>query len=104
MRLLTPVLIDAYPRAIINIHPALLPRHPGAHGIADSYASADRTLGITIHYVDYGMDTGPIILQKSFERTGSESLEDIEKKLHELEHSTYPDVACALLDQLSVRN
>jgi phosphoribosylglycinamide formyltransferase-1 len=103
MRLLTPVLIDAYPGRLINIHPALLPRHPGAHGIADSYASADRELGITIHHVDYGMDTGPIIVQRSFERTGNESLEEIEGRLHALEHATYPPVVAGMLDNISAQ-
>ena len=102
MRLLTPVVLDAWPNAIINIHPSLLPRFPGAHGIADSYASPDRQLGITIHYVDSGLDSGEIILQQSFERTGSESLEEIEKHLHELEHSTYPVLVNALLDRVDV--
>jgi phosphoribosylglycinamide formyltransferase-1 len=100
MRLLSPVLIDAFPKAIINIHPTLLPRFPGAHGIAESFASDDRILGITIHHVDYGVDTGPIILQKSFERQGTESLEEIERKLHELEHASYPAVVSALLDHV----
>lgn len=104
MRLLTPVLIDAYAGRIINIHPALLPRHPGAHGIADSYASGDRLLGITIHHVDYGVDTGRIIVQKSFERTGRESLEEIEKHLHELEHATYPILVASMLDTLHAQS
>ena len=98
MRLLTPRLIDAYPSRIINIHPALLPKYPGAHGIADSYASGDRELGITIHYVDYGLDSGPVILQKSFIRGGAESLAEIEARIHELEHLWYPRVITALLD------
>ena len=98
MRLLTPRLIDAYPSRIVNIHPALLPKYPGAHGIADSYASGDRELGITIHYVDYGLDSGPIILQKSFIRGDVESIEDVEKRIHELEHLWYPRVIIRLLD------
>jgi phosphoribosylglycinamide formyltransferase-1 len=102
MRLLTPVLIDAFQGRLINIHPALLPRHPGAHGIAESYASGDQELGITIHHVDYGVDTGPIIVQRSFERTGSESLEEIEGRLHALEHDTYPQVVAGMLDNISV--
>jgi phosphoribosylglycinamide formyltransferase-1 len=97
-RLLTPRLLDAYPSRIVNIHPALLPRHPGAHGIAESYASGDRHLGISIHYVDYGLDSGPLILQKSFIRTGTESIEEIEARIHELEHIWYPRVVLSLLD------
>jgi phosphoribosylglycinamide formyltransferase-1 len=98
MRLLTPRLIDAYPSRIINIHPALLPKYPGAHGIRESYDSGDRELGITIHYVDYGLDSGPIILQQSFTRNGTESIEEIESRIHELEHTWYPKVMIGLLD------
>jgi phosphoribosylglycinamide formyltransferase-1 len=98
MRLLTPRLLDAYPSRVINLHPALLPRYPGAHGIAESYASGDRQLGISVHYVDYGLDSGPLILQKSFIRTGTERIEEIEAHIHELEHIWYPKVIIRLLD------
>ena len=70
MRLLTPLLIQSYKNRIINIHPALLPKYPGTHGIEESYNSGDTELGVTIHYVDEGMDTGPVIQQESFSRRG----------------------------------
>ena len=100
MRLLTPVLIDAWQERIINIHPALLPKYKGAHGIEESYASTDLVLGITIHYVDAGLDSGPILIQKSFERQGTESLEEIRQRIHELEHATYPKLVHSLLDNI----
>jgi phosphoribosylglycinamide formyltransferase-1 len=100
MRLLSPLLIDAFPNRIVNIHPSLLPKYPGTHGIRDSYLSKDPELGITIHYVDYGLDTGPIITQRSFRRTGTETLEEIEEKIHALEHEVYPKVLIELLDAL----
>ncbi len=100
MRLLTPVLIDSYPGRIINIHPSLLPKYPGTHGILDSFESGDSELGITIHRVDYGLDTGPVIVQKSFNRSGEESLDEIESKIHELEHLFYPAVLRELLDSV----
>lgn len=100
MKLLTPRLIDRYPGRIVNIHPALLPKYPGTNAIAESYGSADARLGITIHRVDYGMDTGPILVQESFDRTGSESIEEIERRIHALEHATYPRVVIELLDAL----
>lgn len=103
MRLVSPVLIDAFPRRIVNIHPALLPRHPGAHAIAESYASGDTELGITIHYVDYGMDTGEVIVQESFSRNGDESLETIEARIHALEHGRYPRTVALLLDGIDAR-
>ena len=100
MRMLTPVLIEAFPNKIINIHPALLPKYPGTRGIEESFASEDRELGITIHYVDHGMDTGPVICQKSFLRNSDETLESVEERIHGLEHRWYPDVILDLLDQI----
>ncbi|MEW5817662.1 MAG: phosphoribosylglycinamide formyltransferase [Spirochaetota bacterium] len=100
MRLLTPKLIDAYPGRIVNIHPSLLPKYPGEDAILRSYNSPDEDLGITIHQVDDGMDTGAIIMQKSFRRTGLEGIEEIEKKIHALEHQYYPEVIINLLDAL----
>lgn len=97
MRLLGPDLLSAYPGRIVNIHPSLLPRHAGSHGIRDSFASGDAWLGITIHLVDAGMDTGPILLQKSFNRNPDDPLERIEEQIHTLEHETYPLVVKALL-------
>ncbi|MCX7788270.1 MAG: phosphoribosylglycinamide formyltransferase [Spirochaetes bacterium] len=100
MKLLSPLLIDAYPNRIVNLHPSLLPKYPGTQGIRDSYLSGDKELGITIHYVDYGLDTGPIITQRSFRREGTETLEEIEEKIHTLEHEVYPKVLIELLDAL----
>jgi len=100
MRLLGPLLVDSYPNRIVNIHPSLLPKYPGKHGIAESYDSGDRELGITIHYVDHGLDSGPIILQQSFSRDGSESIEEIEAKIHSLEHRFYPSTVKSLLDAI----
>jgi phosphoribosylglycinamide formyltransferase-1 len=98
MRLLGPRLIDAYPSRIINIHPTLLPKYPGARGIEESYRSGDRELGITIHYVDYGLDSGPVIRQQSFTRNGAESIGEIESRIHALEHRWYPEVMIDILD------
>lgn len=100
MRLLGPVLIDAYPMRIVNIHPSLLPKYPGKHGIRESFDSGDGELGVTVHYVDYGLDSGPILLQESFSRSGSESIEEIEAKIHSLEHRIYPAIVTKLLDAI----
>jgi phosphoribosylglycinamide formyltransferase-1 len=102
MKVFTPSFVENWEGKLINIHPSLLPKHPGAHGIRDSFNSADRELGITIHYVDKGVDTGKIIKQVSFTRTGSESLEEIEEIIHRLEHEVYPKVINALLDAIPV--
>ena len=65
MRLLTPYFVAAFPNRIMNIHPSLLPAFPGAHGVADALAYGVKVTGCTVHFVDEGMDTGPIILQES---------------------------------------
>lgn len=98
MRLLTPFFIDHYPGRIINIHPSLLPKYPGTRGIEESFSSKDRELGITIHLVEYGTDTGPILTQKSFARESGDTLREIEERIHGLEHLYYPSVIMSLLD------
>lgn len=98
MRILSPFFVDTFPHKIVNIHPALLPAHPGAHGLQESYLSDDEQLGITIHYVDHGTDTGPIIRRQSIHRNSGETLETAERRIHSLEHHLYPDVICSLLD------
>lgn len=99
MRLLTPDFLSAYPGKIVNVHPSLLPRYPGMKGIEESYNSPDRELGITIHWVDHGLDNGPVIMQESFIRTGSENRDEIEARIHELEHRCYPKAVIELLNQ-----
>lgn len=100
MRLLSPLVVERYPGRIVNIHPSLLPKYPGTNAIEESFNSSDSELGITIHYVDHGMDTGPVICRASFRRNGTESIESIAEKIHALEHSTYPRVVVELLDAL----
>lgn len=98
MKLLSPLFLDAFPHRVVNIHPALLPLYPGTHGIKESYESGDAVCGVTVHYVDYGMDSGPIIRQFSFQRDPNDSLEQFEAKIHQLEHQAYPAVVMELLD------
>lgn len=101
MRLLSPFIVEKWNKRIINIHPALLPKHPGAHGIEDSFNSTDIELGVTVHYVDFGMDTGPIIYQQSFTRRSNETLESAENEIHKIEHRIYPNILIKKLDRCS---
>jgi phosphoribosylglycinamide formyltransferase 1 len=95
MRILSPYFIDRVnidpgkPR-IMNIHPALLPAFPGADGYGETYRYGCKVGGCTVHFVDYGEDTGPIIGQKSFEISPDETLDDIRKKGLEIEWKLYP--------------
>ena len=100
MRILTPLFVRRWKGKLMNIHPALLPRHPGAHGIADSFASADAELGVTVHWVDEGVDTGPVLAQRSFPRTPGMSLEEAEARIHALEHELYPVTVLKVLDSV----
>jgi len=103
MKLLTPWFIHAFKGPVINLHPSLLPKYPGAHAIEESYRSGDKELGISVMRIDEGVDTGPVLLQKSFVRTGAESLEEIEAGIHKLEHEWFPRVLIGLLDDIDSR-
>lgn len=100
MRLLTPLLVDEYSGRIVNIHPSLLPKYPGMNAIAESHASSDGEVGITIHVVDHGMDSGPVLVQRRIEHRAEEPLEELEKRIHALEHTTYPDVILQILNEV----
>ncbi len=96
MRNLTPYFIDrvntdsANPR-IMNIHPALLPAFPGVDGYGDTWRYGCKVGGCTVHFIDYGEDSGPIIGQKSFEIRADDTLDSIKKKGLELEWQLYPE-------------
>lgn len=99
MRVITTTLLNAYPMKIINIHPALLPLFPGIHGIEDAYNAGATETGVTIHYIDEGVDTGPIIAQQSIAILPNETLEQLETKIHRVEHQLYPNVILNLLNK-----
>ena len=100
MKILSPYFLAMCGSRIINIHPSLLPKYPGTEGILDSFRSNDRELGVTIHYVDEGVDTGDIIGQEHFARSGDESLEEIEERIHGIEHRLYPEMILRILDKI----
>ena len=79
MRILGPQVVDAFPGRIINTHPALLPAFPGAHGVRDALAYGVKVTGCTVHVVDRGVDTGPILAQQAVEVLP----DDDEDSLHE---------------------
>lgn len=92
MRFIGEVLLSNYPRKIINIHPAYLPAFPGAHGIRDAYEAKVSETGVSIHYVDEGVDTGEIIHQEKIKIDPDWSLETLEEHVHALEYKMYPKV------------
>lgn len=97
MRLIGSTLLKAFEGKIINIHPSLLPSFPGKDAIGQALAAGVKVSGVTIHYVDEGMDTGPIIEQKAVEITENETKESLQTKIHKIEHEIYPAVVQKLL-------
>ena len=88
MRLVGDVLLSAYPNRIINIHPSLLPSFPGKDAIGQAMAHGVKSTGVTVHYVDAGMDTGPIIAQAAVNVVEGDR-EETEKRIHAVEHALY---------------
>lgn len=89
MRILSPAFIRAWHRRIINIHPSLLPAFPGKDGYGDAFRANVPVSGVTLHYVDEGIDTGPIIAQKKFDRRPDDTLETFRARGMEQEHLLY---------------
>jgi phosphoribosylglycinamide formyltransferase 1 len=92
MRLIGPTLLQQFPQRIINIHPSLLPQYPGLNAYERAYADGVTTSGVTIHLVDAGLDSGPVILQRSFSRLPGDTLEQFIQKGKALEWELYPEI------------
>jgi phosphoribosylglycinamide formyltransferase-1 len=89
MHLLTKLFLDRFPGRIVNVHPSLLPAFPGAHAIEDALAAGVETTGVTVHLVDEGTDTGPVIRQEPVSVEPRETLVD---RVHSVEHRLLPAV------------
>jgi len=90
MCILPPLIVKAFFKKIINIHPALLPALKGAHAIEDALRYGVKWTGVTVHYVDEGVDTGPIIAQIPVPVYENDTLETLTLRIHEAEHFIYP--------------
>ena len=90
MRLVGPGFVDAFRNRIINIHPALLPSFPGTSGVADALAYGVKVTGVTVHFVDEGLDTGPIIVQDAVPVLPGDDDETLHQRIHEVEYRLYP--------------
>lgn len=86
MRLLKPDFLDDWTFPILNLHPSLLPKHKGLNAIKKAYDAGDTQVGVSIHLVTVDLDSGPLIRQTALERRQGESLEELEKRIHELEY------------------
>ena len=90
MRILTPLFINKYKNKILNIHPSLLPAFPGAHAHRDAIAYGAKISGCTVHFVEEGVDSGPIIMQTSVEISKNETENSLSKKILFHEHKMLP--------------
>jgi phosphoribosylglycinamide formyltransferase-1 len=99
MRLIGSTLLDAYKNKIVNIHPSLLPAFPGKDAIGQAFHAGVKITGVTIHFVDAGMDTGPIIAQQAIEIANEDTVLTIADKIHKVEHALYPKVIQELVSK-----
>ncbi|MFK9092015.1 phosphoribosylglycinamide formyltransferase [Bacillus salipaludis] len=104
MRLVGPTLLKEYEGRIVNIHPSLLPAFPGKDAIGQALAAKANWTGVTIHFVDEGMDTGPVIVQERIRIEENETRESLQKKIQLTEHKLYPSILHMLLTQGVVIN
>ena len=100
MRIVSPVLLAAYPKRIVNLHPAYLPYFPGKQSILDAYNAKVSETGVTLHYLDEGIDTGPIIHQERISIDPEWTLEILEEHVHALEYKMYPVVLNQLCEKI----
>jgi phosphoribosylglycinamide formyltransferase-1 len=91
MRLLAPSFLARFPGAVINVHPALLPAFPGLDAVEQALAYGAKVFGVTVHFVDEGVDTGPVILQRAVELPDAESAEQVYDVLRPIEHELLPE-------------
>lgn len=96
MRLLGNAFVASWRGRLVNIHPSLLPAFPGAHAIRDAVTAGAEKTGVTIHFVDEGTDTGPVIAQESLDVVAGESEDALATRIHAIEHRLYPKAVDAV--------
>ena len=92
MKLFQPPFVRKYQNRIINVHPSLLPAFPGAHPVADTLAYGVKIAGVTVHFVDEGVDSGPIIAQAAVPVLDTDDEENLHNRIQIEEHKLYPKV------------
>jgi phosphoribosylglycinamide formyltransferase-1 len=98
MRMLGPAVLEAYGSRWLNVHPSLLPAFPGTSGVADALAYGVRVTGVTVFFVDEGMDTGPVVMQEAIEVREDDDRDSLEARVHEVEHRLLPAATAALVE------
>lgn len=97
MRLITPVLLHAYEGRMVNIHPSLLPAFPGLHAVRQALDYGVKVTGVTVHLVDEGMDTGPIVAQQAVMIEPCDTEAALTARIQAVEHELYPQVVRRLM-------
>jgi phosphoribosylglycinamide formyltransferase-1 len=97
MHLLTERFLERFPQRIVNVHPALLPRFPGVHPIHDALAAGACETGATVHFVDDGVDTGPVIRQERVAIEPGDTVESVRARVQAVEHRILPAVVRELI-------
>jgi phosphoribosylglycinamide formyltransferase-1 len=92
MHLLTPAFLDAFPEAVVNVHPSLLPSFPGAHAVEEQLAAGVAESGATVHLVDEGVDSGPILAQERVPVLPDDTAETLHERIKSVEHRLLPRV------------
>ena len=99
MRIVGPTLLEVWQGRMINLHPSLLPDFPGKDGIGDAFRAGVSETGVTVHFVDAGVDTGPIIAQRTVKLGPNESLHSLEEKIHLVQHQLLPETIQCLAEE-----
>jgi phosphoribosylglycinamide formyltransferase 1 len=96
MHLLTPSFLERFPQRVVNVHPAPLPEFPGAHPLEDLLEAGAHEAAATVHYVDAGIDTGPIIASQPVPVVAGDTVETLRERVHAAEHRLLPEVVRTL--------
>ena len=99
MRVIGETILEAYKGKIVNVHPSLLPSFPGTDGVGQALEAGVKVSGVTIHYVDEGIDTGEIIAQEAVTVFPHDTKESLQRRIQQVEHNIYPRVINKLTKQ-----
>jgi len=96
MQLLSPEFVRRFRHRIVNVHPALLPSFPGLDAVRQALDHGSKVTGVTVHFVDEGVDSGPIILQAAVDVPQSRDWDELEEEIHRNEHRLLPEAICLI--------
>lgn len=104
LRVVGPTILKQYEHRIVNLHPAWLPEYPGLHSIEWAFNDRRKQTGVTVHYIDAGLDSGPIIAQRHVPILANDTVATLEARVHETEHQLYPEAVKQVLAELEKEN